>query len=877
VAVNLLKSIKLSKGNIIENTYDRNHRLTSTVTKDANGVIGSKTEVDVTASYSSNSNNNKMESDVKTYYNNGITTANRSAHNIYDNYNNLKNYTDNNNMGLSITAAYNSSANPTLPTSVTSNSENVDIEYDSKGNVKKITQKPLSGSGSRVTTMNYNSRNDVLDVTDPKGYTTHYEYDYKGNLIKVRAPENATTNINVNAKGLPESVTNPSNIVIEYAYNTYGNLRTTTIPSLDISSTINYDGASRVLNVKDFLNRQTSFTYDNNDNLLTETDALNRITNYAYDFNDNLITITNAKGGVTTLTYDNITDWLTSVSFGGSTKSYQYNDDGTLKKFIKPDGTQLSSTYDNLGRITNDGVNSYTYDSNHRLSTVTKGGKTLTYSYNGYNEVSGVTYSDFSNNTVNYTYDANGNIATIVYPTNKTVTYTYDALNRLKTVKDWNNNTITYSYLSDSRPESISYPNGMTVKYSYDNAGRQTGKTVKRSDNTVIASYSFTLDHVGNIITENRTEPYTDVSLPNEDVSYAYNSANRITQAGNTAFAFDANGNTKMRGSSYYSYDNLDKLTSGDGFNFEYDALGNIRSNGSKRYMIDIMGMGNVIAECNSSGTPTAYYVYGAGGLEARILPNGATEYYVSDYRGSVVAMVDATTSATVTHKYQYDEFGKITAQQENDDNPFRYVGKYGVMYFGDNLYYMRARFYDPTIGRFLSEDPIWSTNLYPYADNNPVMGIDPEGEEVSWEKLNTIGIDVSKYDPTIKYCGPDALPFLRNLIPQAANQSCFVHDNQYIILGFPKLGADVIFMSNSHTEMKDKGKWYASIMDKIYFLGVYNPIGNYLAYKPSQKEAVNAFLNSLSKEQQNAFFNDMIEAAKNPAQFYLIRSTKNK
>jgi RHS repeat-associated protein len=91
--------------------------------------------------------------------------------------------------------------------------------------------------------------------------------------------------------------------------------------------------------------------------------------------------------------------------------------------------------------------------------------------------------------------------------------------------------------------------------------------------------------------------------------------------------------------------------------------------------------------------------------------------------------MVDASTSANIISKYQYDEFGYCTQYNEvGYPNPFRYVGKYGVMYFGDNLYYMRARFYDPAIGRFLSEDPIWSTNLYPYADNNPVMGIDPKG-----------------------------------------------------------------------------------------------------------------------------------------------------
>lgn len=133
--------------------------------------------------------------------------------------------------------------------------------------------------------------------------------------------------------------------------------------------------------------------------------------------------------------------------------------------------------------------------------------------------------------------------------------------------------------------------------------------------------------------------------------------------------------------------------------------------------------MGNVLSDSKSG----ADYIYG-NGLEARV-KNGKASYYVTDFRGSVVAIVDE--SGNITHKYQYDEFGKVLQKEEADYNPFQYVGKYGVMVLSDHQYYMRARHYDPTIGRFLSEDPIWSTNLYPYADNNPIMGFDPNGEAV--------------------------------------------------------------------------------------------------------------------------------------------------
>jgi RHS repeat-associated protein len=710
----LLTKIQLPKGNYITNQYDANRRLSQSESG-VNGTPVSKTAVTVASAYRANSRT--MSSTVKTYHE-GATSYDYNY--TFNGNNNVTKLTGN--QELEVTAAYGNTAHATLPTSLKTNSSEIEqIQYDSKGNVTQVTQKSNTGGETHTVKMTYNSFNDVTSVTDALNHATYYDYDGSGNLTKVRAPENGTIEYTVNSKGLITNITNPEGISTGLNYNAYGNLTTTTVTALNLTSTVGYDKASRVTSIKDFLNRETRFAYDANDNLLSEVNALNHTTGYGYDANDNLTAITNAKGGVTSMSYDN-TDRLTAVSFGGATKRYAYNDDGSLKTFTKPDGTTLSNTYDNLGRITHNGVSSYTYDALHRLATVTKDNRALTFGYDGFNRIKDVNYEG---TTVSYAHDANGNITAITYPGNKTVTYTYDNLNRMKSVKDWDNRTITYNYRKDSRLQSVTYPNGMTVNYTYDRAGRQTGKTAQRTDNSVITSYAFTLDNAGNITQENRTEPYADAFIPSETVNYTYNNANRIQQAGDISFTFDANGNTTSRGGANYTYNQLDKLTSDSKFTFEYDGLGNIRSNGSKRYVIDISGMGNVLAETDLSNNPTAYYLYGLG-LEARILPNGTAEYYVSDYRGSVVAMVNE--SANITHKYQYDEFGKVIQKDESDANPFQYVGQYGVMYVNDNLSYMRARFYDPTIGRFLSEDPIWSTNLYPYADNNPVMGIDPMG-----------------------------------------------------------------------------------------------------------------------------------------------------
>ncbi len=710
---NLLTTIKLPKGNTISNSYFQ-RKLTSTQYND-----NAPTKIKVEPNYAGSSADGYISSTVKTLNTQGDTIR---THYRRDGNNNLR-YVKND--ITEATIEYND-ANPTLPTKITQN-DNImtTMKYDNNGNVTQVT---VSGGGKTITkSYTYNNYNDLTSYTDGNGNSYSFTYS-NGNMTRATTPI-ATTKLDYNSHGQVTLVTSPENIKVRYDYGDYGYLTQTQVVGSQIKTSYTYDKIGRVKTVTNAKGNTVTYDYNNVDAITAVTNPLSERTRYGFDRNDNLTSVTNAKGNATTMTYDD-EDLLRTVSFAGSTKQFTYYYDGSLKTLIKPNGQSFSYEYDAMGRFKTDGSTTYKYEQ-EKLKSITYNGKSITYGYDGLHRINSIRYSDMSNNEVRYEYDNNSNITAITYPGGKKVRYTYDAGNRMKTVTDWNNHTTKYDYRDDGLLEQTTYPNKVVTEYRYDKFGRLKEQRTTRQDGSVIAEYTFELDDLGNHIKENLTQPQEVIpQVPNGTTTYTYDNGNHLQTAGNSSYSFDKNGDIENGNGYNYTFNKYGKLTQISGklnASYEYDGLGNRRKRNNTRYFLDIMGLSRVLAETNGNSVQH-YYVYGLG-LISRIDKSNNTNYYVYDFRGSTVAITDDSYSANITHKYAYDDFGKITAEQEANANPFKYVGKMGLMYEDENHYFVRARYYDCNTARFLSEDPIWNTNLYAYAGNNGVMNVDVNGK----------------------------------------------------------------------------------------------------------------------------------------------------
>ncbi len=208
-----------------------------------------------------------------------------------------------------------------------------------------------------------------------------------------------------------------------------------------------------------------------------------------------------------------------------------------------------------------------------------------------------------------------------------------------------------------------------------------------------------------------------------------------------TTYEYDANGDrtavTPTTGTpAAYSYNTADQLTEyqldgGTPTTYTYDGHGLRMSEatGSATTTFICTDTGSVaLLLQETTGAGTTSYVYGpAGSPIEEILPSGSVNYYSSDDLGSTRALTDA--SGNMQDTDTYDPYGNLTATTGSVQDHLLFQGQY--LDSENGLYYLRARYYDPSTGQFLTVDPKVATTLSPYGyvQGDPLNGTDPSGE----------------------------------------------------------------------------------------------------------------------------------------------------
>ena len=671
-------------------------------------------------------------------------------------------------------------------------------QTDALGNITKYEYGYLNKVTKTYTPFNTKSNGSV-------NYSvTENQYDKNGNVTlakqTVQKQDSDTVKYSVtenqyNAQGLLTQVTlsdgtsNGEKNITKYFYNNAG------------IQTKMYTGLNST-NDSDYMT--TNYEYDAWGHLVRTTDSTGYNSGATtYDLNGNALTVTDANGNVTTNTYDALNRVLTANTICSDTsknvsKSYVYDNMGRVRSKTA-NGVQTSYQYDIFGRVYQElspksfkgyfyeGVSQYAKEQLVGINHQTMYSSTQ-YEYDAEMRIAQVKES--GNLTATYTYDANGNKVSETLANGVVSTYSYNGCNKVTKLvtKSGNSDISSYEYsyyLDGSDACKVRNENGTieTTSYDYDGLKRLTRESI--SNGKTADTYSYEYDDYGNRskMVANGSEEYETVydytvngkytALLQKEIKTVEETSNATISDGlaisptdlitstaadakteETAYSYDANGNqitkTAESKTETNTYDGLNQLigfTDGETTaSYKYNADGLRTSKTVDGKTINHIWDGNkqIVVDMDDSDWYSAeVYVRGTNLLAKFSKQSGNVktdyQYYTQNAHGDVVNLTDST--GAITKSYKYDAFGVEQNVDDADDNAFRYCGEYYDSESG--TIYLRARYYDPTIGRFISRDSVTgentdplSLNLYTYCHNNPILGVDPSGHLPNWAKF---------------------------------------------------------------------------------------------------------------------------------------------
>lgn len=630
------------------------------------------------------------------------------------------------------------------------------------------TKEQIEGDKNKEIEYTYDKQGNLVQVKssleNEKAQYVQYVYDEQGN--KVRQFTGMTGPLTVTVAAVENAKDDAGKDTFTYGGKTYAVL----VTGKKKSDTI----------------RETKYVYDTKNRLVSYTDPEGRTETYTYDCNSNLTKTVDKNGNTLKNTYDNknrLTERTAKEKKTGkeTVHTYRYNAYGDV---AVQDDTQF--VYGDVsGQVTKettkltknkDVVKNYTYDSNGNKSTFSvKAGEdtklSLSYEYDGSSRLISVKDSE-GNRAVSYAYDTEGSLSERQAANGLKTTYGYDYQNRLTSMTNETGKGVVSKYSSTYLKNGQKAEEVSTVM---DKKGKSTKKTA-----------AYTYDMLGRIARETKTG--------REDISYTYDANNNRKQMtiGNKTTAYqynkndellrtdtlhtdtekndvviyknDKNGNqlaavnrseipAEAKDTSYIDVDvTLGDNQLNDNVVNHYNALNQLTETLTKNYKVsftyDAEGLrtgktvngektvyvwdgDQVVMELSKGGAVQKRYIRGNDLVYADKGENTEKTYYVTDMHGNVVQLLDE--SGNVTKTYEYDSFGNEVKPEKKDENPYRYCGEYYDKETEE--VYLRARYYEPGVGRFItrdtytgeSDEPL-SLHLYTYCENDGVNAWDPSG-----------------------------------------------------------------------------------------------------------------------------------------------------
>lgn len=667
--------------------------------------------------------------------------------------------------------------------------------YDPVGNV---TQLALPGTAPLI--MEYDAVNRLTVTRSASGERFEFAYDAMGNVTResVKRTDGSTSRF------------------VRREFDELGRLLTERL-GLRSPARLGYDKVSNLTGFTDPNGAATTTAFDALDRVVSTLAPDGGSQAMTYDQQDNESSFTDPIAVSTQFTYNGFGEVIREVSPDRGTTTYEYDAAGRMTKSTDGRGQVVNYTYDILGRVTRmqpvgrpaSEVITYQYDTGGlvttntigRLGRITDGSGRTRFQYDhrgnmlAQEQLIGATYKRLT-----YAYDVADRITSIVYPSGRQVTYGYDTLGRVNLVRTRANSSSAYVTVASGHQyepfgpvKAMALGNGLAVSNDWGTDGfLAERRLVATSSGTALSHLAYGRDEVG------RIGAIADQLTPANSVLYGYDPVGRLTMAvsssgsaGSESYAYNPGTNqlasvADASGTRTVSYDargNTVAETRPDGVAVAagYDGFARLesysRSNiGAQTYVYN--GLGDRVRVVKPTGTRHFVYdsqgrvvaEYGASASEVKAefiwaVPPGANDNAPFGWDDGIVgyaplALVTTNTSSQLTLYWVHGNHLGVPivttnalGQVVDPGNDFLRPGFPGQSQVLSDLYYNRARDYDPVLGRYIQADPIGlmgDVNPYLYANGDPVNMIDPLG-------LDALYIEFSNYP--VKFPGNVPIP----------------------------------------------------------------------------------------------------------------------